>query len=51
MSVTMHKQRSQKIIAPQEEQGLPQDKDEEVSTSTIPLEKVNDKNTSYKTAA
>jgi predicted transcriptional regulator len=46
MSVTMHKQRSPKIIAPLEEQGLLQDKDEEVSTSTIPLEKVNDNNTS-----
>jgi hypothetical protein len=46
MSVTMHKQRSPKIIAPQGEQGLPQDKDEEVSTSTIPLEKVNDNNIS-----
>lgn len=46
MSVTVHKKKYVKIIASPEEQGLLQDNNNEVSTSTISLEKVNDKNTS-----
>lgn len=45
MSVTVHKKRSVKIIESPQEQGLLPDNKEEVSTSTISLEKANDINT------